>query len=90
MDMDSYAGRVKMFLCGDLEIGHVMAKEAMLRMGEKKEDFVKNAVEQAENNQSDLVPGKYEGRYFYNVWFVQLNLHSYLIFAICNQYKLPF
>lgn len=60
-DLNSLAGRVKLFMCGGLEIGHVEAKEAMLRIGSTADHGLKNAIEQADKEHSDLVPGKYEG-----------------------------
>lgn len=46
-----------MFTCGDVEIGHVVPKDALLSAGENK----LNNVELAEKQHSDLVAGKYEG-----------------------------
>lgn len=64
MNLDSLTGRVKMFLCGDLEIGHVIAKEAIVKAGTLADNGLKNAIELAEKEHSDLVPGKYEGILF--------------------------
>lgn len=64
MNLDSFTGRVQMYMCGDLQIGHVMAKEAMLSAGTTADNSLKNAIKQAEEEHSDLVPGIYEGLYF--------------------------
>lgn len=64
LDLNNLAGKVKMFVCGDLEIGHVATKEAMLQIGTVGNDL-QNAIELAEKKHSDLVPGKYEGLYLH-------------------------
>lgn len=67
VDLNSFAGKVKMFLCGDLEIGYVTAKEAMQQIGTTVDNNLKNAIKLAEKEHSDLVPGKYEGLYLHLV-----------------------
>lgn len=52
----------KMFTCGDVEIGHVVAKEAFLNCNENE---LQNAVHFAETQHSDLIAGKYEGKEIY-------------------------
>lgn len=49
-----------MFACGDVEIGHVVISEAMANI---EESGLKNAIELAQEENSDLVAGKYEGKY---------------------------
>lgn len=45
-----------MFACGDVEIGHVVVNEAIGNIG------LKNAIELARKEHSDLIAGKYEGK----------------------------
>lgn len=56
-NLDEIAVHAKMFTCGDVEIGHIVPKDALLSAGEIK--F--NNVELAEKQHSDLITGKYEG-----------------------------
>ncbi|KAJ2948992.1 hypothetical protein O0L34_g5931 [Tuta absoluta] len=72
-DLDEIAARAKMFVCGDIEIGHVVAKDALLRIGDSD---LKNDVELADNEHSDLVPGKYEGGL--KIWECTYDLVEYL------------
>lgn len=64
-DLNSLTGRVKLFLCGNLEIGHVAAKEAILSIESMVDKGLTNAIKQADKEHSDLVPGKYEGLYLH-------------------------
>ncbi|KAI5644241.1 lysine methyltransferase domain-containing protein [Phthorimaea operculella] len=72
-DLDAIAAHAKMFVCGDIEIGHVVAKDALLRIGDNN---LKNAVELADKEHSDLVPGKYEGGL--KIWECTYDLVEYL------------
>lgn len=47
-----------MFACGDVEIGHVVTSEALARI---EESDLENPVKLADDEQSDLVAGTYEG-----------------------------
>lgn len=57
-DLDVLAAQAKMFTCGDVEIGHVVVSNMMNYI---KDKGLKNVIELAENNHSDLVTGTYEG-----------------------------
>ena len=59
-NLDDVASRAKMFACGEVEIGHVVVSEAMASI---EESGLKNVIELAEKEHSDLVAGKYEGKY---------------------------
>lgn len=50
-----------MVVSGDVEIGHVVVSEALSNI---EDTGLKTAVNLAENEHSDLVTGKYEGKNF--------------------------
>ncbi|CAH4027278.1 unnamed protein product [Pieris brassicae] len=56
-NLETIAKQAKMFMCGDVEIGHVFTNQLSIDIGQSK----KNAVELAEKEHSDLITGKYEG-----------------------------
>lgn len=55
--VDDIVVHAKMFVCGDIEIGHVNHIDKIFVNG----DYKANALELAEKEHSDLVAGKYEG-----------------------------
>lgn len=57
-DLDSIVNHGQMVTCGDVEIGHVLVSEAITNI---EDAGFKTAVKLAENEESDLVTGKYEG-----------------------------
>ncbi|KAM3965337.1 histidine protein methyltransferase 1 homolog [Aphomia sociella] len=73
--LDTMVQHAKMLLCGDLEIGHVIANEAMANI--MCDDGTENAIELAEKNYSDLITGKYEGGL--KIWECTNDLIEYLI-----------
>ncbi|XP_059048827.1 histidine protein methyltransferase 1 homolog [Achroia grisella] len=73
-EIDNMVKRAKIFICGDIEIGHVLANEAMVNI--MTEDGDQNATELAENNHSDLISGKYEGGL--KIWECTNDLIEYL------------
>ncbi|XP_047029599.1 histidine protein methyltransferase 1 homolog [Helicoverpa zea] len=72
-NLDSIVIRAKMFACGDVEIGHVVVSEAMASI---EESGLKNVIELAEKEHSDLVAGKYEGGL--KIWECTYDLIQYL------------
>nr|XP_021188188.2 histidine protein methyltransferase 1 homolog [Helicoverpa armigera] len=72
-NLDSIVTRAKMFACGDVEIGHVVVSEAMSSI---EESGLKNVIELAEKEHSDLVAGKYEGGL--KIWECTYDLIQYL------------
>ncbi|CAH1638119.1 unnamed protein product [Spodoptera littoralis] len=71
--IDETVTRAKMFACGDVEIGHIVVSEAKASI---EESGLKNAVELAEKEHSDLIAGKYEGGL--KIWECTYDLIQYL------------
>lgn len=57
-----------MFTYGDVEIGHIVASEAILNITHTND--LKNPTEFAEKSHSDLVTGKYEGKLIKNIFIM--------------------
>ncbi|XP_047991249.1 histidine protein methyltransferase 1 homolog [Leguminivora glycinivorella] len=74
-DIEELLAHARMFACGDVEIGHVVATEALNKMYTGDSEF-KNAVELAEKEHKDLVAGKYEGGL--KIWECTYDLIEYL------------
>ncbi|CAB3236775.1 unnamed protein product [Arctia plantaginis] len=72
-NFDEKVTRAKMFACGDVEIGHVVASEALARI---EESGLENAVKLADKEHSDLVAGTYEGGF--KVWECTYDLVEFL------------
>ncbi|XP_049873388.1 histidine protein methyltransferase 1 homolog isoform X2 [Pectinophora gossypiella] len=72
-NLDDIAPHAVMFVCEDIEIGHVVAKDALLRMGDHG---LKNAADRAEKEHSDLITGTYEGGL--KIWECTYDLIKYL------------
>ncbi|KAG6440679.1 hypothetical protein O3G_MSEX001355 [Manduca sexta] len=73
-DLDSIVVHAKIFTCCDVEIGHVVIREAIANI---EESGFKNAIELAEKEHSDLIVGKYEGGL--KIWECTHDLIKYLI-----------
>ncbi|XP_053609936.1 histidine protein methyltransferase 1 homolog [Plodia interpunctella] len=74
-ELDSIVKHAKMFICGDVEIGHVVTSEAIANILSTNDTY--NATECAEKDHSDLVVGKYEGGL--KIWECTYDLVEYLI-----------
>ncbi|XP_063623916.1 histidine protein methyltransferase 1 homolog [Cydia splendana] len=74
-DIEDLVAHARMFACGDVEIGHVVASEALNKMYTGGNEFI-NAVELAEKENKDLVAGKYEGGL--KIWECTYDLIEYL------------
>ncbi|XP_063363796.1 histidine protein methyltransferase 1 homolog [Cydia amplana] len=74
-DIEELLAHARMFACGDVEIGHVVASEALSEMYTTDSEF-KNAVELAEKEHKDLVAGKYEGGL--KIWECTYDLIEYV------------
>ncbi|XP_047532968.1 histidine protein methyltransferase 1 homolog [Vanessa atalanta] len=72
-DLKNLVSQAKMFICGDVEIGHVLISNMLTFM---KENGVKNALDLAEKEHSDLITGKYEGGL--KIWECTYDLVDYL------------
>lgn len=62
-ELDNIVAHAKIFTCGDVEIGHVITSEAINKTTIVKDTETENVVNFAEQLNSDLVTGKYEGIY---------------------------
>ncbi|KAJ0176732.1 hypothetical protein K1T71_007911 [Dendrolimus kikuchii] len=71
--LDNIVTRAKIFTCGDIEIGHIIVSEALTNV---KDAGIKNMVNLAEQEHSDLVIGKYEGGL--KIWECTNDLMNYL------------
>ncbi|KAL4720287.1 hypothetical protein ACJJTC_010137 [Scirpophaga incertulas] len=71
---DDVVKRAKMYTYGDLEIGHVEESEVLRNLS--GETFT-NAAKLATENNSDLLPGKYEGGF--KIWECTHDLIKYLV-----------
>ncbi|XP_045498482.1 histidine protein methyltransferase 1 homolog isoform X1 [Colias croceus] len=69
-NLETIAKHAKMFMCGDVEIGHIVTNELQINNG------TDNAVELAEKEHSDLITGKYEGGL--KIWECTYDLIEYL------------
>ncbi|XP_050351199.1 histidine protein methyltransferase 1 homolog [Nymphalis io] len=70
-DLKNLVTQAKMFICGDVEIGHVLINNMITYM---KENGAKNVLDLTEH--SDLVTGKYEGGL--KIWECTYDLVEYL------------
>ncbi|KOB75658.1 Histidine protein methyltransferase 1-like protein [Operophtera brumata] len=73
-ELDSIVTHAQMVTCDDIEIGHVVVSEAISNI---EDTGFKTAVKLAENEQSDLVTGKYEGGL--KIWECTIDLLEYLV-----------
>lgn len=60
-NLDDEKIRAKMFVCGEVEIGHVIVNAALSDIKKKSANGSTNKVELADEAHSDLVAGEYEG-----------------------------
>ncbi|XP_014358226.2 histidine protein methyltransferase 1 homolog [Papilio machaon] len=72
-NLDDVVVHAKMFICEDIEIGHVSSCDKLFSSG----DYTFNALELAEKEHSDLIAGKYEGGL--KVWECTSDVIKYLL-----------
>ncbi|KPI97687.1 Histidine protein methyltransferase 1-like [Papilio xuthus] len=72
-DLDNIVVHAKMFVCEDIEIGHLSSCDKLFSSG----DYELNALELADKEHSDLIAGKYEGGL--KVWECTSDIIKYLL-----------